>query len=100
MKNKTPPDSGSCCLPGAQGVTYLKIGPRQASVGMLNLGIAFQQLYQSGRQLPEISNQDLLESVREFNYVPAVQILRTLTPRRSARRMRYIAASRRNNMAG
>ncbi|MDZ7843542.1 MAG: hypothetical protein U5K99_01870 [Anaerolineales bacterium] len=69
MKNKTPPDSGSCCLPGAQGVTYLKIGPRQASVGMLNLGIAFQQLYQSGRQLPEISNQDLLESVREFNYI-------------------------------
>ncbi len=36
---------------------------------MLNLEEAFQQLYQSGQRSTEISDQDLLESVRKFNYI-------------------------------
>ena len=32
-----PFSSGDCCLPGTEGLTYIKVGPRQRTVGMMNL---------------------------------------------------------------
>ena len=41
---KTPSGTGSCCLPQAQGLTYLRVGTKQHVVGMMNLEVVFRHL--------------------------------------------------------
>lgn len=69
MANNPPPGTGACCLPGAQGLTYLKIGPRENLTGMQNLEVVFQQLYSLGRQPQDASDGELVGMARKFNYI-------------------------------
>jgi hypothetical protein len=70
MMNETPPGAGACCLPNANGLTYLKIGPKGNITGMQNLEVVFQQLYLLGRQPQEASDEELVGMARKFNYIP------------------------------
>lgn len=62
--------SGACCLPGAEGLTYIKVGPQQHTVGMMNLDMVFKQLFALGRRPDEVSDDDILDMARKFNYIP------------------------------
>ena len=66
---KAPPRTNPCCLPNAKGLTYLKIGSKKHLVGMQNLGIVFQQLYFLGRRPKEVSDSELVNMTRKFNYI-------------------------------
>ena len=68
--DKTSSSEGACCLPGVDGVTYLKVGPRGMTVGMMNLDAAFKQLLALGRGPEEATDTELLGMARRFNYIP------------------------------
>ena len=68
--DKTPAGDGACCLPNGEGLTYLKVGPRGATIGMLNLEAAFKQLFAMGRRSGEVTDTELLGMARRFNYIP------------------------------
>ena len=70
MMNETPPGAGACCLPNANGLTYLKIGLKGNITGMQNLEVVFQQLYLLGRRPQEASDEELVGMARKFNYIP------------------------------
>lgn len=65
-----PLTDGACCLPNVDGVTYLKIGERGITVGLMGLERVFQQLFLMGRQPHEASEAELLDMVRRFSYIP------------------------------
>jgi hypothetical protein len=65
-----PLADGACCLPNVDGVTYLKIGERGITVGLMGLETVFQQLFLMGRQPNEASDEELLGMARQFNYIP------------------------------
>jgi hypothetical protein len=65
-----PFSSGACCLPGVEGVTYIKIGPQQHTVGMMNLDMVFKQLFALGRRPDEVSDEEILGVARKFNFIP------------------------------
>ena len=69
--DKTPSGDGACCLPNVDGVTYLKVGPRGITIGMMNLDAVFQQLVAMGRRPEETTDEELLSLARRFNYIPA-----------------------------
>ncbi len=69
--DKIPSDVGACCLPNVDGVTYLKVGSRGITIGMMNLDVVFKQSLSLGRRPDEITDEELLSSARRFNYVPA-----------------------------
>ncbi len=69
--DKTPASEGACCLPNVDGVTYLKVGPRGATIGMMNLNAVFKQLFSLGRRPDEATDAELLSLARRFNYIPA-----------------------------
>ena len=62
---------GACCPPGADGITYLKIGSQGRTVGMMNLELVFKQLSAMGRLPEDASDNELLGMARKFNYIPA-----------------------------
>ncbi len=66
------PTSGSsdCCLPRAEGITYLKIGEQGITVGMQGLEVVFQQLALLNRQPQEASDEELIGMARRYNYIP------------------------------
>ncbi len=68
---KTPSGEGACCLPNSEGLTYLKVGPRGITIGMMNLDVVFKQSLALGRRPDEITDEELLSSARRFNYIPA-----------------------------
>jgi hypothetical protein len=68
--NGVPSGNGVCCPPRAEGITYLKIGPRRILVGMLGLETIFQQLYAMGRRPEEVTAAELISMARQFNYIP------------------------------
>jgi hypothetical protein len=68
--NKIPFGSGTCCPPRVEGITYLKIGPRQRTVGMMGLEEAFQQLYALGGEPDAVTDAELLGMARKSNYIP------------------------------
>ena len=68
--DKTPSGDGTCCLPNGEGLTYLKVGPRGVTIGMMNLDAAFKQLYATGCRPEEITDTELLGMARRFNYIP------------------------------
>jgi hypothetical protein len=67
--NEEPTLPGACCPPGAEGVTYLKVGPQQRIVGMMNLDMVFKQLLALGRQPDSVSDEEILGMARKFNYI-------------------------------
>jgi hypothetical protein len=71
-----PLPSGACCLPGAEGLSYIRIGPKQHTVGMMNLEMVFRQLFALGRLPEEVSDDEVVGMARRFNYIaqkPAVE---------------------------
>jgi len=66
-----PLASGECCLPNADGVTYLRLGSRERIVGMIGLDRVFEQLYLMGRRPEETTDAELVDMARRFNYIPA-----------------------------
>jgi hypothetical protein len=66
-----PSGSGECCLPGAEGVTYLKVGETGVPVGMVGLDKVFQQLILLGRQPEDATDAELVGMARKFNYIPS-----------------------------
>jgi hypothetical protein len=68
--DKTPSGDGACCLPNGEGLTYLKVGPRGVTVGMMNLDAGFKQLLAMGRRPEEATDAELLGMARRFNYIP------------------------------
>jgi hypothetical protein len=58
-----------CCLPQADGLTYLKVGPRQIVVGMMGLETIFKQLFVLGRLPEEIGDTEIIDMARKSNYV-------------------------------
>jgi hypothetical protein len=66
---ENPPGGGTCCLPSVDGVTYLKIGARQITVGVLWLDTIFQQLYVMGQTPEEASDEELIAMARRHNYI-------------------------------
>lgn len=66
---KSTPGKGSCCLPAAEGLTYLKIGSRQVTVGLLGLDTVFEQLYLMGCTPEMTTDEEFLGMVRKRNYI-------------------------------
>jgi hypothetical protein len=70
MMGKPSASDGACCLPGVDGVTYLKVGQRGVTIGMMNLEMVFKQLLALGRHPEETTDEELLGMARRFNYIP------------------------------
>lgn len=68
--NNIPPGSGSCCLPGITGISYIKIGPQGDPVGMKGLDTIFQQMFVSGHRPEDVSEAELVGMARKFNWIP------------------------------
>ncbi len=68
--NRIPFGRGACCLPRVEGLTYLEVGSRRATVGMSGLETVFQQLYAMGRRPEEATDAELVGMARQFNYIP------------------------------
>ena len=64
-----PADRGACCLPNVGGVTYLKIGARGVTVGMMGLDRVFEQLFVLNRSPEQASDAELIGMARRFNYI-------------------------------
>jgi hypothetical protein len=58
-----------CCFPQADGLTHLKVGPRQAVVGMIGLDLIFKQLLALGRLPEEIRDAEIIGMARKSNYI-------------------------------
>jgi hypothetical protein len=74
--NRIPPGSRACCLPNVEGITYIKIGPQNLTIGMRGLDTIFQQLFAKGRRPEEATDSELVEIARQFNWIantPAVE---------------------------
>ncbi len=68
--DKTPSGDGACCLPNVDGVTYLQIGSQGFTVGMMKLDLVFKQLWELHRHPEEVSDAEVLDMTRRFNYIP------------------------------
>jgi len=64
-----PFGTGACCLPAADGITYLKIGERQITVGIQGLDAVFKQLCAMGRAPEDVTDEELIEMARRRNYI-------------------------------
>jgi hypothetical protein len=61
---------GDCCLPKADGITYLAIGECQVTVGMRGLDLIFQQLFLMEKTAETVTDEELVEMGRNYNYIP------------------------------
>ena len=61
---------GACCPQRAEGVTHLKAGERSIVVGLMGLNTVFRQLHMLGRHPDAITDEELVEMTRTFNYIP------------------------------
>ncbi len=68
--DKTPSGDRACCLPNEEGLTYLRVGLRSVTVGMMNLDAGFRQLFAMNRRPEEVADTELLGTARRFNYIP------------------------------
>jgi hypothetical protein len=73
--SEMPPNSGACCLPNADGITYIKIGVQGHTVGMRGLDTVFQQLLAVGRQPEDATDTELIVMARKSNYIPYREIV-------------------------
>ena len=70
-----PSGSSECCIPGAEGLTYLKIGAQGVTVGMTGLDKVFQQLLMMGRRPEETTDVELVGMARKFNYISDQEVV-------------------------
>jgi len=68
--DKAATGDSACCLPNAEGVTYLQIGSQGFTVGMQNLESVFSQLWKLHRRPDELGDTEVLGLTRRFNYIP------------------------------
>lgn len=66
---KIPMNSGACCLPDVNGVTYILVGPQRHPVGMRGLETIFEQLYLMGRRPEDAADEELVEMARMYNWI-------------------------------
>ena len=66
---KNLPEAGACCLPAADGITYLRVGTRQNVVGMQGLDLVFEQLHAMGRKPETTTDEELVGLARKRNYI-------------------------------
>lgn len=66
---KPPFGSEACCLPAADGISYIRIGDRQIVIGMRNLDVIFEQLWLLNRTPEQVSEDELIGMARKFNYI-------------------------------
>lgn len=64
------PFGKACCLPQAEGLTYLHIGPQQQVVGMMDLETVFRQLLALGRPPEDVTAAEIVGMARRANYIP------------------------------
>ncbi len=67
---REPSGKSGCCLPRVAGVSYLRIGPEQYVVGMVELQAIFEQLQRLGRGLEDVTDAELIDMARKSNYIP------------------------------
>lgn len=65
-----PLSQGECCLPAAEGITYLRVGAGRRVVGMMGLERVFEQLHLMGRRPEEVTDEELIGMARRSNYIP------------------------------
>lgn len=65
--SKMPPGSEDCCLPNADGITYLQVGGDP--IGMRGLGTIFQQLLALERSPEEATDEELVDMARKYNWI-------------------------------
>lgn len=71
MRDK-PMMGGACCPKNVSGVTQLKLGDGDPSVGIVGLEAVFEQLLALGRMPEQATDNELLEMVRAArNYIPS-----------------------------
>jgi hypothetical protein len=87
--NKIPSNSGACCLPSVDGITYLQVGVQGRTVGMRGLDTVFRQLLAMGRIPEEATDAELLGMARQSNYIPRRE--ETEVDYASALRRAYVA---------
>ena len=63
------PNKEPCCSPQADGITYLRVGPRQIVVGMMGLETIFKPLLALGRLPEEIDDTEIIGMARKSNYI-------------------------------
>ncbi len=68
--SKIPFGKGACCPPPVEGVTYLKIGPQQHTVGLMGLETMFEQLAALERRPDTVTEAELVGMARKSNYIP------------------------------
>ena len=73
--NTKPVTDGACCQPSVEGVTYIQIGPRQITIGMMGLEKVFEQLFLLKHIPEEASDEELVDMARKFNYIPDQPII-------------------------
>jgi hypothetical protein len=65
--SKMPPGSGACCLPNADGITYLNVGGDP--IDMRGLESIFRQLLALERRPEDASDEELVGMARKFNWI-------------------------------
>jgi len=65
-----PSGSNECCLPGVEGLTYLKVSVRGVTRGVMGLDKVVQQLLMMGRRLEEVTDTELAGMAWKLNYIP------------------------------
>jgi hypothetical protein len=68
--NQSPSGIEPCCLPSVDGVTYIKVGSRGVTIGMLGLDKVFLQLLEMNRHPDQVTDTELVGMARKFNYIP------------------------------
>lgn len=66
---KFPANSGACCLPDVNGITYINVGRQGHPVGMRGLETIFQQLYRMGRRPEDATDDELVGMARMYNWI-------------------------------
>lgn len=60
-----------CCLPQTKGLSYIRVGPEQIVVGMMELETIFRQLMMLQRIPQDVSDAEIIGMARKSNYIPA-----------------------------
>lgn len=68
--DKATGNDNSCCLPLADGVIYVRVGPDRHPVGMMNLELVFRQLVLLEHTPEAVCNDELVAMARRYNYIP------------------------------
>lgn len=68
--DKATGNDNSCCLPLADGLIYVRVGPDRWPVGMMNLELVFRQLLLLEHRPEAVCNGELIAMAGRYNYIP------------------------------